>query len=86
MRRNLRSQGPLANRALPHVGPSGDGAAVLMASRDIMARRMQMTPLRRPGLGEDVAGATQLRASDAAGLGTGQPLVVNDGTLLTAGS
>jgi NAD(P)-dependent dehydrogenase (short-subunit alcohol dehydrogenase family) len=47
---------------------------------------MAMTPLRRPGLPEEVAGAAVFLASPAAGFITGQTLVVDGGTLITDGS
>jgi NAD(P)-dependent dehydrogenase (short-subunit alcohol dehydrogenase family) len=51
-----------------------------------MARRMQMTPLRRPGTPEEVAGAALFLASPAAGFVTGHNLVVDGGTVITDGS
>ncbi len=61
-------------------------SAPLLANQDFMARRIQMTPLRRPGQAEEVAAAAQFLASDAAGFVTGQTLVVDGGTLITDGS
>lgn len=51
-----------------------------------MARRMAMTPLRRPGTPAEVAGATVFLASPAGAFVTGQNLVVDGGTLITDGS
>lgn len=51
-----------------------------------MSRRMAMTPLRRPGEAEEVAGAAVFLASPAAGFVTGQNLIVDGGTLITDGS
>lgn len=51
-----------------------------------MARRMAMTPLRRPGNPQEVAGAAVFLASPAGGFVTGQTLVVDGGTLITDGS
>lgn len=58
----------------------------LLEDAAFMARRMAMTPLRRPGLPEEVAGAAVFLASPAAGFITGQTLVVDGGTLITDGS
>jgi NAD(P)-dependent dehydrogenase (short-subunit alcohol dehydrogenase family) len=61
-------------------------SAPLLNDADFMARRMAMTPLRRPGTPEEVAGATVFLASQAAGFVTGHNLVVDGGTLITDGS
>jgi NAD(P)-dependent dehydrogenase (short-subunit alcohol dehydrogenase family) len=58
----------------------------LMANAAFMERRMQMTPLRRMGTVEEVAGAAVFLASAAGGYVTGQTLVVDGGTLVTDGS
>ena len=58
----------------------------LLENAEFMAKRMAMTPLRRPGTVEEVAGAAHFLASDAAGFVTGQVLVVDGGTLITDGS
>ncbi|MEH3106447.1 MAG: SDR family oxidoreductase [Sphingomonas fennica] len=61
-------------------------SAPLLADAAFMARRMAMTPLRRPGTVAEVAGAALFLASDAAGFVTGHNLVVDGGTLITDGS
>ena len=58
----------------------------LLENAAFMARRMAMTPLRRPGTPEEVAGAALFLASAAGGFVTGQTLVVDGGTLITDGS
>jgi NAD(P)-dependent dehydrogenase (short-subunit alcohol dehydrogenase family) len=58
----------------------------LLANPDFMARRMQLTPLRRPGTPDEVAGPALLLASPAGAFITGQTLVVDGGTLITDGS
>lgn len=58
----------------------------LLDNPDFMARRMAMTPLRRPGTPEEVAGAAVFLASPAGGFVTGHNLVVDGGTLITDGS
>lgn len=58
----------------------------LLDNEAFMARRMGMTPLRRPGTPQEVAGAALFLASVAGGFVTGQNLVVDGGTLITDGS
>ncbi len=58
----------------------------LLADEAFMARRMAMTPLRRPGKPEEIAGAAVFLASQAGAFMTGQNLVVDGGTLITDGS
>ncbi len=58
----------------------------LLADEIFMARRMAMTPLRRPGTPPEVAGAAVFLASDAGAFVTGHNLVVDGGTLITDGS
>lgn len=58
----------------------------LLADEAFMARRMAMTPLRRPGTPQEVAGATVFLASAAGAFVTGHNLVVDGGTLITDGS
>lgn len=61
-------------------------SAPLLADEAFMARRMAMTPLRRPGTPEDVAGAAMFLASSAGAFVTGHNLMVDGGTLITDGS
>lgn len=61
-------------------------SAGLIGDEAFMARRMAMTPLRRPGAPEEVAGAVMFLASRAGGFVTGHNLVVDGGTLITDGS
>ncbi|WP_374528630.1 SDR family NAD(P)-dependent oxidoreductase [Novosphingobium sp.] len=58
----------------------------LLADEVFMARRMAMTPLRRPGTPAEVAGAAVFLASDAGAFVTGHNLVVDGGTVITDGS
>ncbi len=58
----------------------------LLADQAFMQRRMAMTPLRRPGTPQEVAGAAVFLASDAGAFVTGHNLVVDGGTLITDGS
>jgi NAD(P)-dependent dehydrogenase (short-subunit alcohol dehydrogenase family) len=61
-------------------------SAPLLADDAFMARRMAMTPLRRPGSVQEVAAAAVFLASPAGGFVTGHNLVVDGGTLITDGS
>lgn len=63
-----------------------DLSAPLLANEAFMARRMAMTPLRRPGEVEEVAGAAIFLASPAGAFVTGHNLVVDGGTAITDGS
>lgn len=58
----------------------------LLADQAFMARRMAMTPLRRPGTPAEVAGAAVFLASPAGAFVNGHNLVVDGGTLVTDGS
>jgi NAD(P)-dependent dehydrogenase (short-subunit alcohol dehydrogenase family) len=58
----------------------------LLDDAAFMARRMAMTPLRRPGTPAEVAGAVVFLSSAAGAFVTGQNLVVDGGTLITDGS
>jgi NAD(P)-dependent dehydrogenase (short-subunit alcohol dehydrogenase family) len=58
----------------------------LLDDAAFMARRMGMTPLRRPGTPAEVAGAAAFLASPAGAFVTGHNLVVDGGTLITDGS
>jgi NAD(P)-dependent dehydrogenase (short-subunit alcohol dehydrogenase family) len=61
-------------------------SAPLLDNEQFLARRMQMTPLRRAGEPEEVAGAALFLASSAGSFVTGHNLVVDGGTVITDGS
>lgn len=61
-------------------------AKPLLADSVFMERRIQLTPLRRPGEPVEVAGAAVFLASRAGGFVTGQTLVVDGGTVITDGT
>lgn len=61
-------------------------SAPLLADTAFMARRMAMTPLRRPGTPSEVAGAVGFLVSPLGAFVTGHNLVVDGGTLITDGS
>ncbi|MFM5923631.1 MAG: SDR family NAD(P)-dependent oxidoreductase [Novosphingobium sp.] len=58
----------------------------LLDDAEFMARRMAMTPLRRPGTVQEVAGAVAFLASPAGAFVTGHNLVVDGGTVISDGS
>ncbi len=58
----------------------------LMGDEAFMARRIQMTPLRRVGQPHEIAGAAVFLAAPAGGFVNGQVLVVDGGTVITDGS
>ena len=58
----------------------------LKSDAAFMARRMQMTPLRRMGDPREIAGTAVFLASPAGGFVNGQVLVVDGGTTITDGS
>jgi NAD(P)-dependent dehydrogenase (short-subunit alcohol dehydrogenase family) len=58
----------------------------LLENPEFMARRMAMTPLRRPGTPQEIGGTAAFLASDAGAFITGHNVVVDGGTLITDGS
>lgn len=58
----------------------------LIGDKTFMARRLQMTPLRRVGTPEEIAGAAVFLAAPAGGFVNGQVIVVDGGTVITDGS
>jgi NAD(P)-dependent dehydrogenase (short-subunit alcohol dehydrogenase family) len=63
-----------------------DLAAGLLGDQAFMTRRMQNTPLRRPGEPHEVAGAALFLAGRGGAFVSGQTIVVDGGTLVTDGS
>jgi NAD(P)-dependent dehydrogenase (short-subunit alcohol dehydrogenase family) len=61
-------------------------SAPLRANAQFMERRLQMTPLRRAGTVEEVAGAVVWLASTAGGFVTGQNIVIDGGTVISDGN
>ena len=58
----------------------------LLADEAFMVRRMQMTPLRRPGEMHEIAGCAHFLASPAGAFVTGHNLVADGGTIITDGA
>lgn len=61
-------------------------SAPLLADEAFRARRLQATPLRRPGRPEEIAGTVHFLVSDAAAFVTGHNLVADGGTTISDGS
>lgn len=60
-------------------------AAGLMDNADFMQRRLSLTPLRRVGEPQEIAGVAVMLASAAGGFITGHNLVVDGGTTISDG-
>jgi NAD(P)-dependent dehydrogenase (short-subunit alcohol dehydrogenase family) len=58
----------------------------MLSNPEVMARRLAMTPLRRVGKPEEIAGVAVLLASRAGAFITGQNIVVDGGTIITDGN
>ena len=61
-------------------------AASLTENAAFMEKRMQLTPLRRVGTPEEVAGVAVLLASKGGGFITGQNIIVDGGTTISDGN
>jgi NAD(P)-dependent dehydrogenase (short-subunit alcohol dehydrogenase family) len=61
-------------------------AAQLLDNADFMPRRLALTPLRRVGEPDEIAGAVVLLASPAGGFITGHNLVIDGGTTISDGN
>jgi NAD(P)-dependent dehydrogenase (short-subunit alcohol dehydrogenase family) len=61
-------------------------SAAMESNAEFMARRMQMTPLKRMGTVAEIAGTTVWLASPAGAFVNGQTIVVDGGTVITDGS
>jgi NAD(P)-dependent dehydrogenase (short-subunit alcohol dehydrogenase family) len=61
-------------------------AAQLLDNADFIGRRLALTPLRRVGEPDEIAGAVVLLASPAGGFITGHNLVIDGGTTISDGN
>ncbi|MDZ7899210.1 MAG: SDR family oxidoreductase [Arcicella sp.] len=58
----------------------------LKANQEFMERRLSLTPLRRMGIPEEIAGVAVMLASKAGGFITGQNIIVDGGTTISDGN
>lgn len=58
----------------------------LMSNTDFMTKRLALTPLRRVGTVEEIAGVAVMLASKAGGFITGQNIIVDGGTTISDGN
>jgi NAD(P)-dependent dehydrogenase (short-subunit alcohol dehydrogenase family) len=58
----------------------------LMEDKSFMERRLSLTPLRRVGQEEEIAGVAVMLASKAGGFITGQNIIVDGGTVISDGN
>lgn len=87
--RNLAVQWGPANIRANAISPGlirTELSGPLLENEGFMRRRMQMTPLRRPGEVHEIAGCALFLASAAGAFVTGQNLVADGGTTITDGS
>jgi len=61
-------------------------ATELLDNKEFMARRLSLTPLRRVGEPDEIAGVAVMLASRAGGFISGQNIVVDGGTIISDGS
>lgn len=87
--RNLAVQCGPSNIRANSISPGlikTEFSAPLLNDKGFTEKRMQMTPLRRAGEVEEVAGCAHFLASAAGAFVTGHNLVVDGGTTITDGS
>jgi NAD(P)-dependent dehydrogenase (short-subunit alcohol dehydrogenase family) len=58
----------------------------LITNKEFMEKRMTLTPLRRVGTVEEIAGVAVMLASKAGGFITGQNIIVDGGTTISDGN
>jgi NAD(P)-dependent dehydrogenase (short-subunit alcohol dehydrogenase family) len=58
----------------------------MMKNKIVMKRRLSLTPLRRVGKAEEIAGVAVMLASKAGAFITGQNIIVDGGTVITDGN
>jgi NAD(P)-dependent dehydrogenase (short-subunit alcohol dehydrogenase family) len=61
-------------------------AKELLSNKDFLEKRLALTPLRRVGLPEEIAGVAVMLASKAGGFITGQNIIVDGGTTISDGN
>ena len=58
----------------------------LLQNQAFMEKRLSLTPLRRVGTVEEIAGVAVMLASRAGGFITGQNIIVDGGTVISDGN
>lgn len=61
-------------------------AKELLSNKDFLEKRLALTPLRRVGLPDEIAGVAVMLASQAGGFITGQNIIVDGGTTIGDGN
>jgi NAD(P)-dependent dehydrogenase (short-subunit alcohol dehydrogenase family) len=61
-------------------------AKELLSNKDFLEKRLALTPLRRVGLPDEIAGVAVMLASKAGGFITGQNIIVDGGTTISDGN
>ncbi len=61
-------------------------ALITMSNDDFMKKRLALTPLRRVGAVEEIAGVAVMLASKAGAFITGQNIIVDGGTVISEGN
>ena len=61
-------------------------AKELLSNKEFLEKRLALTPLRRVGLPEEIAGVALMLASRAGGFITGQNIIVDGGTTISDGN
>jgi NAD(P)-dependent dehydrogenase (short-subunit alcohol dehydrogenase family) len=87
--RNLAVEWGPSNVRVNAISPGVIGtefARPLTDNADALARRISLTPLRRIGTPDEVAGVVLMLASPAGAFITGQNLVIDGGTLISDGN
>ena len=87
--RNLAVEWGPSNVRVNAISPGlirTDFARGILGDEAYLARRLSLTPLRRAGEADEVAGAALFLASPAAGFVTGHNLVVDGGTTISDGN
>jgi NAD(P)-dependent dehydrogenase (short-subunit alcohol dehydrogenase family) len=87
--RNLAVEWGPANVRVNSISPgliATEFARPLLDNPEVLARRLALTPLRRVGQPEEIAGVAVMLASRAGAFITGQNLVVDGGALISDGN
>jgi NAD(P)-dependent dehydrogenase (short-subunit alcohol dehydrogenase family) len=87
--RNLAVEWGPANVRVNSISPGlidTEFARGILSDKSYLSRRLSLTPLRRLGRADEIAGAALFLASAAGGFVTGHNLVVDGGTLISDGN